>query len=476
MASDKVIFMNRSEELAKNTIILSIGTFLPKLVSFITLPILTGYLTKEEYGTYDLVTILVSLLLPSVTLQIKAAAFRYLVDVRGEKNKQDEIVTNIFFITIPISVVSLMILFFVLGHVDPSIKIWICLYYFFDILVGTTRQVARGLSYNFYYAISAIVSALGKMVFAVIFVKILGYGLYGAVISLCFASLISMIYLSFRIKIWSFNKIGLINRSTMRELISYSWPLVPNELSQWVMRVSDRLVVTAFMGIEANAVYAVANKIPSIITLAQGTLTLAWQENASIVSKDDDAGQYYSQMFHVMTRIQSGFLCLVLGVTPILFKILIRGDYQEAYNQMPVLCLAIFYASMATYLGGIYVAYKASKSVGITTTIAAVVNLVTDIGTIRWIGLYAASGSTLISYLLLCIYRMIDVQKLIKVAYNWNIILLSHLAMAPVIVLYYKAGLIWKVFNLVLGMGMFLLLNKDLITAIIKRLISVIKK
>ena len=62
--------MSREGKLVKNTLILSIGTFLPKLASFVTLPILTAYLTKEEYGTYDLITVLVSLLLPAVTLQI----------------------------------------------------------------------------------------------------------------------------------------------------------------------------------------------------------------------------------------------------------------------------------------------------------------------------------------------------------------------------------------------------------------------
>ena len=56
--------MSKKGNLAKSTLILSIGTFLPKLAGFITLPILTGCLTKKEYGTYDLITILVSLYLP----------------------------------------------------------------------------------------------------------------------------------------------------------------------------------------------------------------------------------------------------------------------------------------------------------------------------------------------------------------------------------------------------------------------------
>jgi O-antigen/teichoic acid export membrane protein len=68
-------------------------------------------------------------------------------------------------------------------------------------------------------------------------------------------------------------------------------------MSAWVMRVSDRLVVTFFMGVAANAVYAVANKIPGLLTIAQNTFTMAWQENASLFVHDADAEDYFSKMF-----------------------------------------------------------------------------------------------------------------------------------------------------------------------------------
>lgn len=59
----------RALALMKNTVVLGLGTFLPKVASFVILPILTGCLTKTEYGIYDLVITMVSLLLPAVTLQ-----------------------------------------------------------------------------------------------------------------------------------------------------------------------------------------------------------------------------------------------------------------------------------------------------------------------------------------------------------------------------------------------------------------------
>ena len=60
--------MKREEKLVKNTIILAFGTFFPKLAIFISLPVLTAYLTQAEYGTYDLVLTLVALVLPAACL------------------------------------------------------------------------------------------------------------------------------------------------------------------------------------------------------------------------------------------------------------------------------------------------------------------------------------------------------------------------------------------------------------------------
>ena len=409
--------MSREGKLAKNTFILSIGTFLPKLAAFIILPILTGYLTKEEYGTYDLVTVLVSLILPAATLQIQTAAFRFLIDVRKDDSRIKSIITNIFAFIIPTSLIALVILYFFLPG-EVGIRLLICVYFLADILVNGARQVSRGLEKNLDFSISAIVSSLGKMIFAVIFVWYLRIGLTGAIIALALSSTVSLIVLMIRARLYKYIDVSLISWKEIKNLISYSWPMVPNSMSMWVMRVSDRFVVTMFMGVAANAVYSVANKIPSLLTLAQSTFTMAWQENASIVSKDEDAPAYYSAMFHTMFNLMAGALGLLICATPLLFKLLILGDYAEAYFQMPVLFLGMFFYSQCAYLGGIYVAYKDTKSVGITTMAAAACNLLVDLATIKWIGLYAASGSTLISYLLLFIFRAVDVRKLVKIKYQ----------------------------------------------------------
>lgn len=468
--------MKREEKLIKNTIIIAIGNFLPRLASFIVLPILTGYLTQEEYGTYDLITVLVSLLLPAVTLQIQTAAFRFLIDVRGDLKEEKRIVTNIFAFTFPVSIIALIILYFALFQLEPLVRWLICIYFIFDILVNTARQIVRGLSKNKDYSISAIIGSCGRLLFALVFVLWLRTGLVGATLTLIASVAVEFLYLIFRTRLHRYIDFSLLSKSTVKKLLKYSWPMVPNSMSMWVMRLSDRLVVTFFMGVAANAVYSVANKIPQLLMIAANTFDMAWQENASMASKDDDASTYYTQMFRAVFDFMAGVFGLLVAVAPIMFSLLIQGDYEDAYCHMTILFLAIFFLSIAAYLGGVYVAYKKTTSVGITTALAAVCNLVFDIATIQWIGLYAASGSTLISYLFLCIYRMIDLKKFVDIRYDLKRIVIVVLVLIAMSVLCFVNNTVCNILNLAIGIAMFCILDGKMIMVLVRKLMRKVKK
>ena len=468
--------MSRETKLAKNTFILAIGTFLPKLASFITLPILTGSLTKEEMGSYDIITVLVSLLLPTVTLQVSAAAFRFLIDVRNDQEKIKTIINTIYTFITPVSVISVIILFFVFPGQSTLVKLMICLYYLADIFVNATRQIVRGIGRNLDYSISAIVSALGKMIFAVVFVWYFKIGILGAVTALFGASTVSLIVIMLRSKIYHYFSAESISKECLKNLLAYSWPLIPNSMCMWVMNLSDRLIVTGILGVGVNAVYAIANKFPSLLTLAQTTFTMAWQENASMVSKDDDADKYYSSMFRTMFDLIAGFFGVLIAVTPLLFILLIKGDYDDAYNHIPILFMGMFFYSLSAFLGGIYSAYKKTLSVGVTTMIAAILNLVINLALINRIGLYAASVSTLASHLFLFVYRIIDVRKLVKIKFSVRHLVIVLLLITMECFLCFQRAFLLDIANFIISTAAFFLLNHSFVKSVWKKMKSLLAK
>ena len=468
--------MNREKALAKNTFIIAIGTFLPKFSSIITLPIITGGLTKAEMGTYDLISTLVSLFLPVATLQIQSAAFRFLIDVREDEKETKRIITNIISFILPTSLIALTILYLCLGNVSLVIRWLICLYFFSDILMLSTQQIVRGLSNNKLYSASSVTISFSNMLLIVLTISVGKQGLVGVLASITIATTIGLILLLVKGHILSRIDLSLLSRKTLLEMLSYSWPMIPNSLSNWVLSFSDRAVLTAFMGLEANAIYSVANKIPALFTTVQGTFVFAWQENASLASKDSDADTYYAEMFDSIFGILVGIMALLIAATPILFWLLIRGDYKEAYYQMPILFMGMLFSSMASFIGGIYVAHKKTRSVGVTTILAAACNLVIDLVFVHKIGIFAASISTLVSYVFLTIYRMVDVQKFQKVKFNTGRFCLLIALLVLMCAICWTDTVALNVLNIILGCIIAVVVNRKIMKSILLTLKNKMKK
>ena len=464
--------MKREVNLLKNTIILSIGSVFPQIAAMIILPILTSYLTKEEYGSYDLITVLVSLLLPAATLQIETAAFRYLIDARDDVSKTRKIISSVLLFINFVSLIVLFVLYIVLHIANQSVKLLVCFYFYADVIYNTTGQIARGIDRNKDYALGGIIASFVKLGLIVLSVKVMHLRLEGIIMAMLLSTILAWVVLASRIRLYKYFSFFAFEINILTELLKYSWPMVPNSLSMWIMRLSDRMVVTAFMGVTWNAVYAVATKIPALLHLSQRAFTLAWQENASLVSRDRDANNYYSKMHNVLYNITGGFLCLLITLTPLLYKIFIKGDYLDSYIHIPILLIAEFFYAMATFLGGIYVAFKKTKNVGITTTIAALINLLIDLVLIRYIGIFAASGSTLISYAILYFYRLYDIRKMVSIRFDYTryFVLMFFLCVAVFTCLSHI--IVINIFGIISGIVMCYYLNKDFIQRLYKIMLN----
>lgn len=468
--------MSREKELAKNTAVIGIGKLLPRFVALVTLPILTACFTKNEYGSYDLITTLVSLLMPIATLQIQSAAFRFLIECRKDQVRSAEIVSNIFIVVLPVSFLVSVVAFFFIPGMDVSVRFAVVVYFFLDSVETTTAQVARGLGMNMAYSVSSILISVINGIGIVMALKMNNSGLLGVVWSLTIANLLAFIYLAIRTKIWKLINVSMISGSQIKKMIAYSWPMVPNNLSNWVLKLSDRLVITGFLGVETNAVYAVANKIPHLLSIAQSVLVMAWQENASIAVNDKDAEQYYTKMFDKIFRMMIGATALLIGLTPILFMVLIKGDYSDAYVQMPILVLAMFFYVMSSFHGGIYIAHKRTKSVGVTTMIAAVINLAIDFLFVNIIGITAGSISTLVAYMFLYFYRMHDLKKFQPMKMNVRLQVVCFSLIIGMLFLCFLRIWYLDMINIVLGASVFYVTNYDLIHKFFRKIRRIGKK
>lgn len=411
--------MNRNAELLKNTLILSIGTFVPKLMTLITLPILTACLNTKEYGNYDLILSLASLLIPILTLQIQQAVFRHLISSQKIENKKTYITGSLLFV-IASFLISCPIIYLCLeiANIDPVLRILICIMLSSEGIYYLIGQIVRGIGKNLLYSFSVIVYSISNMISIVLLVWIMHLGLMGVIISLSIGYIMSCIYMLAVVKVLKYFDIRCVSFTSLKELLSFSAPIVPSSISLWIVNLSDRLIVTTFLGVSANGIYSVANKVPQLYSTAYNIFNLAWTETASRVHDDENPAGYYSELFKTLYDFLIGVMLALISITPIVFKILVNKQFEEAYSQVPILYFGVFFNSIVQFYAGIYIAYKRTKQVGISSAVGAVINLVVNLLFVESIGLYAASVSTAISYLAIALYRAYDLSKVIKMKYE----------------------------------------------------------
>ena len=136
---------------------------------------------------------------------------------------------------------------------------------------------------------------------------------------------------------------------------------------------------------------------------------------------------------------------------------------------MPILCISLLFSSLSAFLGGIYIATKNSKKLGISSFMASLTNIIINFVLIKKIGLYAASFSTLVSFLILTLYRYYDIKKLCYLKINIRLLMIFILSLSIVVFGYYNKNLYFLLINIILSNSIFVIFNKEIMQAMIHK-------
>lgn len=424
---------SRNKYLFKNTIIFSIGNFGSKIINFFLVPLYTNILTTAEYGTVDLMTVLTTVFVPIITLNISEAVMRFSMD---KDSKKENILIIGIIIAIIAAIISIVLIpIFKIFKITSNYSILLSLY----ILTFETATILlcyiRGVEKLLDYSIISIVQTASIAILNVIFLTKFYMGIRGYILAYTIAYIITTVLCLIRGNVRTNIKKARIDKKLFKDMLKYSILLIPNSLMWWIMDSLDRVMVTSMIDVSANGVYAVSYKIPAILTTLTSIFNQAWMFSAVKEKDSQDKNEYTTKVFMGLSVCVTTITVLLFIILKPLLRVYVGESFYDAWKYVPPLLVGSSVLTLGTFLSNEYNVHKDSKGFLYSSLIGAVANLILNYLLIPRIGILGAAIATCISYIIVFFFRMYDTKKYVKVKYNnlnfiisWVLVVISAVA------------------------------------------------
>ncbi|WP_195960452.1 lipopolysaccharide biosynthesis protein [Enterococcus casseliflavus] len=409
-----MITINKYEKLLKNSIVFAIGNFGSKLISVLLVPLYTFVLSSSDYGKIDLVITTINLLLPIVFLSITESVLRFSMD---DKEELENTLSGGIALSIIVSLLLLLTYPFTISIAPNSFRPMMKYFLFLIILQqfqALFAQFTRARGKVLYYSINGILLTFLTVVLNILFLVVLRWGISGYFYSLIIANIVSILYLTKKMKILSYIKFRSITKVHLREMLSYSIPMIPNMIMWWVVNSSTRYFILYYNGASENGLYAVASKLPALITMLAAIFSQAWQLSSVEEYNSKDKEDFFSKTFlafSMVMMLSSSALLIVLK--PVMLNV-VENSYYSSWMFVPPLVLASVYSSFSGFVGTTYTAAKQTKGIFYSSVIGGGASIITSFLLIPPYGGVGAGISSFVGFFIIYWYRLKDTQKFVS--------------------------------------------------------------
>lgn len=422
---------------------------------FALVPFYSFYIGAEEFGYYNLCLTTVLILGPVVAMQMKEGALRFLLEQDGAEAKDSIIafilrrlfINSIIFVGIALVVSALQPVDFLWYTVALTVAY---------MLQETFAQICRGLDRNLIFAVSGVVCAASILIVSVLLVAVGGWGIKGIFLGNIIGRLLSVVYMELRVHIVRrVYGTARLSSEKRKEILRYCLPLVAVMLLTWLINSSNVYFISYICGLESMGQFAVAQKWGQIFESIAGIFFLGWQEMAMSHYRDTDRDVYFSRIFNVYLWL---YAFMVVGIA---FGV--RFVYPwvtgAAYHDSSQYLFPIIFIVMLSYTICFYdVAYQCAKNTrrAFYGWLGAAVLVVAGnflLG--KAFGIYGVLASSIITYILLLVYRARDTRRYVMLRISWRSILCMGMTVVSFVAFYLTASRLFMLGWLALSVTVF---------------------
>jgi O-antigen/teichoic acid export membrane protein len=438
------------------------------LSNIILLPILTRHLVIADYGAFALIIITLGLLPMLAALGLPNSLIRFGAAAKDKRDIRELFYSMGFIVSVASLTVSGLLLLFVpqiaasLFQNNLTIALLLvpniliaCLSYFVLQYFVTFQQIKRYTWLNLFdaYLETALVA----------YFVLSGYGLEGAVIALLIQQLVAFSIMMYLVVA----EIGFaIPKLThVRQYLNYGLPLVPGNVSNWIVNSSDRYLIALFLGTAAVGYYSPGYTAGTTISIVAAPLTMLL---APVLSKHYDENNIadvrtimtYSLKYYIGIALPCVFAVSVLS-KPILLVLTTQQIATNGYLVTPFVAAGTALIGAYSVLVTIIALKKKTAIIGTIWALCAALNFGLNLVLIPYLGLIGAALTTFLAFLLAFVLTTIYSFRYFKFDVN-SVFIVKSICCSSIIALFLllwnPSGLFSIVLSIALAAAVYLIL------------------
>lgn len=416
--------MNVYTRLGKNTLLIFIGSFGSKAITFLMLPLYVLWLSPEGYGAMDLINTYNLFLYQIASLAISEAI--YVFPKNSTTRSQAEYYSTGFIYTVFTFILTALFFCLILKILDSQnvtntftqYPWYIYSVMFFTFVHNYNQQFCRSIDRIKVYAFSGTLNTALIALFS--FLLIPKHGVLGYIWTSILSYFISSIYTFYFGGIASGFITKNIKHEFAKKLLMYSVPLIPNSIMWWVINALNRPIIEHYEGLKMVGAYAVSNKIPSIIYLVFSIFLYSWQ----ITAFEEFNKKNYIETFNRILRLLSVILVIISCMISVFSKGIIHlissGLYTNTWDLIPIISLGVVFASFSGFIGVNFSAIKKSKYFFYSSFWGGLISFILNLILIPRLGVIGAAIASTISYFVILIFRVVYSNKIVQITNPLN--------------------------------------------------------
>lgn len=430
-----------SKKIIGSTVFYSIGEIVPRILSFLLLPILTHHLSTKDYGITSYTTSVMTFIYVIAALSLNTFLLRNYYLEKSEHDKRNLIGTIFLFICLfNFALFLLELLFIPIAIKYLRINIPFHPYFllasvnnFFDVISIIPLVVYRIKENPKGFVLLSLSRIILQSLLTFIFVVILNKGLLGSYLARFYVNIpFAFIYIYVIYK----NGYFVLHWKKIKQALSFSIPLLPTSISFLVISLSDRIILERYIPLNLLGIYSVAFTLSLALNVIIQALYRTFEQIIFKQFNDEGFKLLNSKLYNIFSvLVLSGALAISLASQEI-FKIVASKSFYEGHHLVPFMIVAVVIAGFNTYLSTLLIAANKQKLISILTVISAILCIMLNLILVPMFGVWGSIVATIISVAIITLFCCIKL-KIYGLLQYYQVLSLIFIVAVPVFLNYH---------------------------------------